>query len=1027
MVKPIIFVSSVSRELKTARQLVANTLLALGYEPDWQDIFETSSDDLREMLRKKVNKCSAVLQIVGHAYGAEPPQPDETFGRVSYTQYEALYARSRKKPVYYLMAEDDLPRDATADMVDSPRDNSDAANKDAAARQHLQAVYRQAVLSAGQVYYPVRNSMETELSVRRLRDDLARLRRGFRFWMIGITAALVMISSGIGWLIWGRDPTAVPRDLVVIKNDLARIEEKLELLKVFEPAFRQVLIANKEITADQARQATLKLVSATAQLSPEDVLAIIDSKLPASTPEAPVTPLERARIALAQGKYDDVFDAARDELQASREMAMLEGTAALAKFREEPKREWNERAAAAFLRALHLCDPQSEPLSWAEAATEAATVMCDLSQFEEAEPLLCEALKRCEETLNPHHEQIANALNNLAMLLRSTGRLAEAEPLMRRSLAIGERSFGPEHPTVATTLLNLATLLQGTKRWAEAEALMRRALAIFEKSGGDTQLTACALNNLAIGLLDPRPLVDAESLMRRALRIDEQYYGTKHHIVARDMNNLALLLRPATTNRLAEAEPLYRRALAIYEQSFGPEHPDVAYVVINLAELMVDTKRLAGAEPLIRRALAIDEKSLRPDHPNIGRDLTKLATFLYATDRLAEAEPLWRRAIEIREQHYGTEDPDVGLNLYNVAMLLKATHRLAESEPLLRRSVTMLHRFGSRTGAEHPQVRVAIEYYVTTLELLNLPATEIEQRVHSATSSDQILEPIVPEIERLLGPAKPVADVLAALDQQYKAEVKPAVFFLTPDQPIVPHLDGLLKPNASWMSDFAFGASVTGAYADAVVMFDEAVRLDEHDPADTQTSLEHRMNHAIALRELGVVDRAREELRRLLSEMDQDSTTPVTTIAFAHLHLALCEWLLGQVETAKRELEESRKLFGDEPNAADDLALAEQLLVDLAANKPLPALPTLNPDADLEQARSRFRARAALASLPLDESALPLLDQILGPAKSTQEVFDALDRQYRDEGRPEVWFLPISEPISPHLDELLGPIPGQEQ
>ena len=35
-----------SRELKTVRQLVANTLVALGYEPVWQDIFDISSDDI---------------------------------------------------------------------------------------------------------------------------------------------------------------------------------------------------------------------------------------------------------------------------------------------------------------------------------------------------------------------------------------------------------------------------------------------------------------------------------------------------------------------------------------------------------------------------------------------------------------------------------------------------------------------------------------------------------------------------------------------------------------------------------------------------------------------------------------------------------------------------------------------------------------------------------------------------------------------------------------------------------------------
>ena len=197
--KPRIFVSSVSRELKTVRQLVANTLVALGYEPVWQDIFDTSSDDIRPMLRKKIDSCSAVLQIVGNAYGAEPPEPDQEFGRVSYTQYELLYAKSKGKRIYYLIAEDDLPRDSNPVDIDVPRDDSDAAIADATERARLQSVYREQILTGEQVYYPVGSHSDTELSVRRLRDDLAKMRRGFRGWMIGVTAALVLIAAGIFW------------------------------------------------------------------------------------------------------------------------------------------------------------------------------------------------------------------------------------------------------------------------------------------------------------------------------------------------------------------------------------------------------------------------------------------------------------------------------------------------------------------------------------------------------------------------------------------------------------------------------------------------------------------------------------------------------------------------------------------------------------------------------------------------------------------------------------------------------------
>ena len=46
-----------------------------------------------------------------------------------------------------------------------------------------------------------------------------------------------------------------------------------------------------------------------------------------------------------------------------------------------------------------------------------------------------------------------------------------------------------------------------------------------------------------------------------------------------------------------------KRALAIDEKSYGPEHPDVARDLNNLAQLLKDTNRLGEAEPLMRRAL----------------------------------------------------------------------------------------------------------------------------------------------------------------------------------------------------------------------------------------------------------------------------------------------------------------------------------------------------------------------------------------------------------------------------------------
>jgi tetratricopeptide (TPR) repeat protein len=160
--------------------------------------------------------------------------------------------------------------------------------------------------------------------------------------------------------------------------------------------------------------------------------------------------------------------------------------------------------------------------------------------------------------------------------------------------------------------------------------------------------------------------------------------ANKHPNVARDLNNLAELLR--ATNRLAEAEPLCRRALAIYEKSFGPEHPNVARDLNNLAELLSDTNRLAEAEPLYRRALAIDEKSFGPEHPNVATGLNNVAWLLRSTNRLAEAEPLYGRALAIDEKSFGPEHPNVAICLKNYAVLLRKMHRRKEAASLESRA-----------------------------------------------------------------------------------------------------------------------------------------------------------------------------------------------------------------------------------------------------------------------------------------------------------------------------------------------------
>ena len=141
--RPAIFISAVSRELRSARQLVANTLTFLGYGPVWQEIFGLEGGDLREVLRQKIDQSRGVVQLVGQCYGAEPPTVDAAFGRVSYTQYEALYARQRGKKVWYLFIDETFAIDEHEPEPEELRE--------------LQAAYRRRVQGDVHLFHPLAN------------------------------------------------------------------------------------------------------------------------------------------------------------------------------------------------------------------------------------------------------------------------------------------------------------------------------------------------------------------------------------------------------------------------------------------------------------------------------------------------------------------------------------------------------------------------------------------------------------------------------------------------------------------------------------------------------------------------------------------------------------------------------------------------------------------------------------------------------------------------------------------------------
>lgn len=120
--------------------------------------------------------------------------------------------------------------------------------------------------------------------------------------------------------------------------------------------------------------------------------------------------------------------------------------------------------------------------------------------------------------------------------------------------------------------------------------------------------------------------------MLRALAIDEASLGAEHPSVARDLNNLALLLQ--ATNRLAEAASLMRRALSITEGSLGADHPSTGLLRRNFGRMLQDLSQTEEAERQHRRAVVILAGLVRqigrahPDHDDAVDDYRALLAAL---------------------------------------------------------------------------------------------------------------------------------------------------------------------------------------------------------------------------------------------------------------------------------------------------------------------------------------------------------------------------------------------------------------
>jgi hypothetical protein len=397
-----IFISAVSKELKGPRQLVANTLQFLGYEPVWQDIFGTEQGDLRAMLRRQIDGCKGVVQLVGQRYGAEPPVPDEQFGRVSYTQYEALYARRRGKKVWYLLLDESFPSEKQEPEPEELR--------------QMQAAYRRRLQADSHLFHPLNSPEALEADVLKLRDDLTRLRRGAKQWAAAVVFLLVILVGAAIWLMSGQRQLKQQNEQ--LKQQNAETQKNVNMLRQYVEAAIKERQEQPGQTADELQRQTDEKWAKQRGVTPKELRQEM-LRIAQEVKNAPdVSTYERANAAyvtkdyneaerLALAAVDEAEKASPPKISAAIKALELAGNSAVA------RTEYAD--ALRHLRgAEKLTDRQRNPREWADVQFDIGGILYLQGNFKEAAAVAREELNERSRWAGSENLDTLCSRNNLA-------------------------------------------------------------------------------------------------------------------------------------------------------------------------------------------------------------------------------------------------------------------------------------------------------------------------------------------------------------------------------------------------------------------------------------------------------------------------------------------------------------------------------------------------------------------------------------------------------------------------------------
>ena len=137
-------------------------------------------------------------------------------------------------------------------------------------------------------------------------------------------------------------------------------------------------------------------------------------------------------------------------------------------------------ALAAILLSLTASSAYADRAQW-ESLNAQVIQLYGHQQNAQAEEKAKESLKVAEESFGLASQEVAQSLNNLALICEVQGKLAEAETHYKEAIPIMEKALGPDHPHVGTVLENYAAILERLGKKDQAKIVRTRVRQIQKR------------------------------------------------------------------------------------------------------------------------------------------------------------------------------------------------------------------------------------------------------------------------------------------------------------------------------------------------------------------------------------------------------------------------------------------------------------------------------------------------------------------------------------------------------------------